>query len=1044
MRRSTWLRMGLFLVFGAALLCAATPGWAQAVSEGTITGTVMEATAAVIPGAALKLTGPALVTGERTATSGPEGKFIFMGVPPGAYALTVTMKGFKTATASGLVVERGKTLDVPFQMEIGKYEEQITVTAETLIMDTRSSTVSTTFDAKLLAKVPTSRNPFYDLALTAPGMGSVGAEQTWLPSPSAYGSANSQNIMLVNGVNATNPRGSAWGSEVAVNYNTVEEVKLLSLGAKAEYGNYSGAAIDVITKSGGNEYHGDVSYYTQIGDAADNSTTSFSKDWVYGDPTLKINWNPKSNTEPSITLGGPIMKDRLWFYAGYGNPKSEYEQPLRTLPIENDASIYDLKLTAEFGVNHRAWLGLHYEDAKALNTTWGNGWDASMVYNTTTTNLSPQFQYQWVATPTDILSFKYLAFDSEGTPNTSGVTGHPGYINWWKWLPIRDMGTGGDFPYIEGFRAKRQTYQADISHFAEDFLGSHDLKFGVQYTKAEGNFLGGYFQNYANFAYPYQWWPYFGPPADWWWNGPESWQWGTDENPVYAIYNRQVKTNPYLTVRKSDSTGVFLDDTWVVDDRFTVNLGLRYDHMTAGYGTGKIYEPLASPSDIDNLKVQRERGGAGTVYDFKTWSPRIGIAWTATEDRKTVLRAHYGRYYAAMGVESLRNAGPDLDPFVQDTWLYTFPASVVDVNGNGQWDPEETPVAMRAIYGATPHHLLGSSVSTPSFALEVAPGTKSPSTDQFNISLQRQLAGDLAIELTYIYKAENDLLVLQPYDKATGEFFEWEALPFTTWTGYETQVWQIVPKDYNGDGVIDGADWSYPGSNDNRGWKTVNASSVAGKSVGRKYTGLQFVLNKRYSNRWQGMAAINWNKTDGFYPRTVDQNWYIDGPITMDTPFGSTRNHYQNNTSGPALMTPEWAVKIAGSYTVPTIETDIGLRLRYDSGRPIWPVQGVPIWASWMSYPPASGTYIGVGWGDQMVASDPDKPDWLPATTILDLSLQKTFKLGNVGQLNISFDALNALNSSAPDRVVYTSPNYGLVSSLVWPRTYRLGVKFMF
>jgi outer membrane receptor protein involved in Fe transport len=1041
MRRSTWLRTGLFLILGAALLFAATPGQAQTVFEGTITGTVVMATGEVLPGVALKLTSPALVTGEQTATTDGRGHFVFLRVPPGEYQLTATLKGFKTATASGLVVARGMVLDIPIRMEIGSYEEQITVTSESPVVDTHSSTVATTFSDRLLAKVPTSRNPFYDLALTAPGMASVGAEQSWLPSPSAYGSANSQNITLVNGVNTTNPRGSAWGSLVYVNYNTVEEVKVLSLGAKAEYGNYSGAAIDVITKSGGNEYHGDVFYYTMVGNAADNSTTHFGKSWLYGDPSLEINWVPKNYTEPSITLGGPIMKDKLWFYAGWGNPKNEFHQPLRTLPITDEWSLYDLKLTGEFGVNHRAWLGLHYEDKKTSNDTWGNGWDASMVYNHAAKNLSPQFQYQWVASPKDIVSLKYLGFDSKETPHTSGVTGHPGYINWWKWLPVRDMGTGGDFPYIEAQRSKRNTFQADISHYAEDFLGSHDMKFGVQYTRAEGNYLGGYFQNYANFAYPYGWNYSWQAAADWPWNQPGGF-WFTCDPACWPMYNRQVKTNPYLTVRKSDSTGVFADDTWVVNDRFTVNLGLRYDKMTAGYGTGKIYEALASPSDIDHLTVARDRSGSGTVFDFTTWSPRLGIAWTATEDNKTVVRAHYGRYYAAMGVESLRRLGPDLDPFIQDTWLYFLPASVVDVNGNGYWDPAETPVAMRALYGRTPDMNIGHSVQNNSFRLQVAPGTRSPYTDQFNISLQRQLAGDLAVELTYIYKTEKDLLAFRPYDTGTGLYYDWEAAPFTTWTGYDTQIWQIVPKDYNGDGVINGDDYNYVGTH--MGYRTVNASSFVGKTVGREYHGLQLVINKRLSNRWQGMAAINWNHTNGFYPRVVDQNWYIDGPLVMDTPFGSSLNHYQNNLDGPALMTPVWAIKIAGSYTVPTIETDVGFRIRYDSGRPIWPVESVPIWASWMSYPPDPNIFLGSGWNDTMVASDPNKPDWLPSSTILDLSLQKTFKVGTVGQLNISFDTLNVFNSSAPDRVVYTSANYGLVSSLVLPRTYRLGVKFSF
>ncbi len=110
------------------------------------------------------------------------------------------------------------------------------------------------------------------------------------------------------------------------------------------------------------------------------------------------------------------------------------------------------------------------------------------------------------------------------------------------------------------------------------------------------------------------------------------------------------------------------------------------------------------------------------------------------------------------------------------------------------------------------------------------------------------------------------------------------------------------------------------------------------------------MLNKRFSNRWQGNFAINYTNTDGFYPRPVDQNWYIDGPLTMDTPFGSTPNHFQNNLDGPALMTPEWMAKLAGSYTIPVIETDFGFRLRYDSGRPIFPIDNNlgPFYAGWM------------------------------------------------------------------------------------------------
>jgi hypothetical protein len=330
--------------------------------------------------------------------------------------------------------------------------------------------------------------------------------------------------------------------------------------------------------------------------------------------------------------------------------------------------------------------------------------------------------------------------------------------------------------------------------------------------------------------------------------------------------------------------------------------------------------------------------------------------------------------------------------------------------------------------------------------LTVADGTSSPYTDQFNISLQHQLANDLAIELSYIYKVTNDFLVLEPYDLATGQAFQWQASPFTTWTGYETQMWSVVVEDFNGDGVIDGADAAYPSGNDTRGWRAINLSSWNGQDIDRTYQGIQLVLNKRYSNRWQGNFGINYTDTDGFYPRTVDQNWSIDGPLTMDTPFGSSYNHFQNNLSGPALMTPEWMAKVAGSYTIPVIETDLGFRLRYDSGRAIFPIDTNtgPFYASWMGAFDPEIHHVSTGWNDQIVAIHPDDNDWMPSTTILDLSLNKRFALAEWGGLSISIDGLNILNEDAANRVGFTGADYGQVGSIVLPRIFRLGLKLDF
>ncbi len=1031
--RSPKSRFGIFLMFA---LLAVGPLWAQSVSDCTITGTVFLPTSERAPGVTVRISSPSLVSGERTAMSDADGRFVFLSIPPGTYSVNASLSGFKTYATHGVVLHAADKVDIKVNLQMGAYEEQVVVTGATPVVDTKTSTVSTTFTDQLLAKIPTARNAFYDLAVSAPGMAQVGADESWLSSPSAYGGAANENIFLVNGVNATNPRGAPWGSLVNVNYNTVEEVKILSLGSKAEYGSFSGAAIDVLTKSGGNEFKGDVAYYSMVGNAANNATLKFGNDKLfYVDPNDILTTKPESSWEGSATFGGPLLRDRIWFYAGYNKTSAKTDTPLfEPLSIWN-AKLYDLKLTGEGGPKHRAWLAYHHEDLDSANTTWGQTWDATMVYDSPTTNDTFQAQYQWVISDRDLLSAKYLGFKTEQNPTIPAEVGHPGYINWWKWIGTQSIGLGGDFPYVEAQKSKRSTIQVDHTHYAADFLGEHEMKFGVQYTGSNGDWQGGYFHGYANFAYPYPW--DYGPAKNWWWNGPESWQWGTDDDPVFPIYNVKTYRNPWLTVRQAGSTGAFLDDTWNLNDRITFNLGLRYDRMTAKYGEGAVYEMPATPEDINNPKLLRKRAGSDNIFDFRTWSPRLGMAWVLTADQRTVFRAHIGRYYAPMGVESLRRFGPDMERTHTEVWRYDLPQSLWDLNHNGIVDFDEVRPATRLLVGREPTTRMSQSNSDPSWALEVAPGTTSPYTDQLNLSLQRQIGRDLAVEGTYIWKKTKDLIALQRYNTATGELYEWVSHPFTTWTKYQTKAWEIALKDYNADGKTDVDDAKFVLNNS--GYRAANINEFDGHDVARTYQGLQFVLTKRYSSRWQGMASVNWNTSDGVAPRSVSQDWYIDGPMIMDTPFGTTLNDFQNNLEGPLPMTPKWMIKGSGSYRLPKLEADFGVRYRYDSGRPFFPIQSLPAFATWMS-DIQPGVLLG---GGTMVADDPTKPDWTPATSIFDLSLGKELTFGNYG-VNVSLDVLNALNENSPNRVGFRQADYGRVYSIVQPRIYRVGVKFLF
>src|SRR6185295_10953230 len=127
----------------------------------------------------------------------------------------------------------------------------------------------------------------------------------------------------------------------------------------------------------------------------------------------------------------------------------------------------------------------------------------------------------------------------------------------------------------------------------------------------------------------------------------------------------------------------------------------------------------------------------------------------------------------------------------------------------------------------------------------------------------------------------------------------------------------------------------------------------------------------------------------------------------MDTPFGISYNDFQNNLTGPSPMTPRLMLKLNGTYTIPRIETDFGVRWRFDDGRPFWPVEQLPGIATWMSEIPKGAFLTGEGNNNPIMAGDVSHPTWMPSTSIWDLSLSKNFKANRMTGVVVSFDILN-------------------------------------
>ncbi|HEY7925460.1 MAG TPA: TonB-dependent receptor [Vicinamibacteria bacterium] len=1013
------------------------PVRAQAILEGKVTGTVTSEDGAPLPGATLEISSPALLAGTRSATTSARGTYVFLNLPPGKYRLTASHDAFKTVIQENVDVSAASVMTVDLMLPVGTVQEQMTVTAEGPIVDTKTSTIDSKIDQEMLQRLPTSRDAFLDLALTTPGMApgsGAPAQTTEFQSPTAYSSATNENVFLINGVDATNPRAGAFGSLVNVNYDAVEEVRIVALGSRAEYGSFSGAAIDVVTKSGSNAFHGSAAFYSKLGDVASNQPAAGED---LGAPFLHVNEGDvlagdiKTDWEGSGTVGGPIVKDKLWFFGALNYLRGTSVPPLSALNSESWGRYADLKLNAAPFTSHRAFVAYHYENNDGNGWSWGNqpGWDTSMTYGSKTKNNTVSAQWQWFANPKTTLSAKWLGFWTKDTPYIpSDAPSHPGYINWWKWTDAYgSLGINGAFPYVEAYQSSRQTLQADISHYAERFLGVHDIKFGVQYTKGRSNSQGGYFQNYVNFLYPYRWTQSV--------QYMQSWYGDTG----LLFYNQKDTINPSLTVRTGDSGGAFLDDQWSLNKRVTINLGLRFDHMTAKYGVGKVYDFATSPDEFGSLPVLRDRAATDDIFNFKTWSPRIGLTYQLTADGKTVARASWGRYYQPLNAESLRRFGPDMPPVSREFQIYSVgPWDSVDTNGDGEIDSWETLAASRRIYGMTPISEEQQTIDY-SWTLNTDPDMKDQHTDQFTLNLEREIVKNFSVSATYIYKHTGDIYANVPINRETGQDWEYEMIPFTTSAGQQVQLYSVVLKDYDGNGVVDSDDVAWIGNNNTS--RVQNLPAFGGKKPVRDFHGAQLVFRKRFADRWQALASVVYSSSDGIARRSLRQDFNVESPMFYDDNWLQNLNSTVNNLEGPLPFTPKWEMKLSGSYTIPSIDVDLGARLRFMTGRPMWMLDNYPQHTQFGDPP---GGVIDPGGLNQVVAIDPNSPDHLPDLALLDLHAEKPFKLGGAKELRVVVDGFNIFNTNTATDMSVNSEGYGRITNIPQGRRFRLGVRFQF
>src|SRR5215469_10039785 len=252
-----------FWILSVCLLLAVPAVFAQ--TTGTIEGTVTDQNGGALPGVTVEISSPNL-QGTRVATTGNDGRFRFASVPPGTYKVTSNLSGMGTSQKTA-VVTLDSTATVNMQMQVSA-KEAITVTGEAPLVDTTSTTTGTNYTAKVIDKLPVGRN-YASIVLSQPGVQTdMGETQGRSLAISVYGTTSAENLFLIDGVNTTNVIKGFQGKNI--NTEFIQEVEVKTGGYQAEYGRNTGGVVNVITKSGGNEFHGGVfGYYNDTGMRSD-------------------------------------------------------------------------------------------------------------------------------------------------------------------------------------------------------------------------------------------------------------------------------------------------------------------------------------------------------------------------------------------------------------------------------------------------------------------------------------------------------------------------------------------------------------------------------------------------------------------------------------------------------------------------------------------------------------------------------------------------------------------------------------------------------
>ncbi len=914
---------------------------------GRLEGAASDAQGLVLPGVTVTLESDELVAA-RSATTDVDGSYRFAQLVGGSYNMTFELGGFQTVVFEDITVVGGSTFEINATMDIATVAETVTVTGESPVVDVKTTGVSATFDTTQLEDVP-SATDMWAVLQQSPGVRmrgyDVGGSHKSQQSGYETFGVRGQNRIINDGVNTTEGTGGAGGY---YDFYAIGEFQVSAQGADVE-SNTPGATVNAVWKSGGNDFSGTEHFAYEPPDwINDNITSDLMGRGGTTAPVIEF-------YEAHIDLGGPIVRDKAWFYAAYnrfvidriisGQPESEgtdlgdfdmFTVKANWQITERDQFItfhhWSLKQKpfrglsanrpAESILAQDSWSWLHKAE-------WQRVW-SDRLYSNIQVN---HFGFGWPMTPAVDPATNPPRFDS-GTSFWSGAGWRPFTFNRWK-------------PHSTG----------QFNYYLPTESGSHDFKFGWDMQIDERQF--GWNANSGAVRY-----------LD-----------NSAQDPPRPQNVNEIHFQSFPNFNQDRNTHIdfYAQDVWTLTDRLTLNAGVRFGSQRIGYlgsnnvpgstcqaVVGCIREIADIDANVAGALPQlfgpgAEIQGNSNVISWWNIAPRVGFTYDVTGEGRTVVKGYGGRYY-----HNMNSGWQSTNPGGNKSVTYGF----LDQNMNGLFDGvHELGDRLGGSTGAG----LGSDFSVPPTGSAVDSNTTQPYVDEVSASFEHQVGNDLGLRASLVHKRQ------------TGAFFE----PLNiARAGKLTNTKQVPCPAACPDGLA-GTMLTVHDLPDGAPTSENLVTNVPDGEADFNWTTLSLGVNRRFRNNffWNAYFDYQW-RNEG---RTPGQS---TSPLTTD-PVGVGWT-YQYGFIPLIQSVTNWQFKGAARYVMP-YEVGVAGTLRYVSGFP---------WAPLLS--------VGIGnVGTQTIFLDHLDNRRSDTVSIVDFRVDKAVSLGDSAEIQFMLDVFNALNNAS-------------------------------